>query len=100
MLENKAIKSPFDSIEVIVHTKKKGKEVGDYQIWYVKEAYENEPARYQTFDRFSSPASRKIPPGKYVMWTQATDGSKALGDRTPKEFGDGQSAVETDLTAP
>ena len=90
----------FDAIEIIVHTKKNGQELGNYQIWYVKEAYRNDASKYQTFDRFSSPASRKIPPGKYLMWAQTTDGSKATGEKTPKEFGDGQAKVETDLAAP
>jgi len=90
----------FELIEVIVHTKKNGKELADYQVWYVKEAYENEPGRYQTFDRFSSPATRKLPPGRYLMWTQATDGTKTQGPKTPKEFGDGQAIIETDLSIP
>jgi len=90
----------FDAIEVIVRTKKNGEELSNYQVWYVKEAFKNDTAKYQTFDRFSSPSSRKLPPGRYVMWSQATDGSKAVGEKTPKEFGDGQAKVEIDLAAP
>jgi hypothetical protein len=90
----------FDSIEVIVRTKKNGLELSNYQVWYVKEAFKNDATKYRTFDRFSSPSSRKLPPGRYVMWSQATDGSKALGEKTPKEFGDGQANVEIDLAAP
>jgi len=95
-----APEAAFDTIEIVVHTRKNGQELGNYQIWYVKEAYRNDASKYQTFDRFSSPASRKMPPGKYLMWAQATDGSKAMGEKTPKEFGDGQAKVETDLGAP
>jgi hypothetical protein len=90
----------FDSIEVIVRTKKNGQELSNYQVWFVKEAFKNDIAKYQTFDRYSSPSSRKLPPGRYVMWSQATDGSKASGEKSPKEFGDGQAKVEIDLAAP
>jgi len=90
----------FDSIKVIVHTKKDGAEKGVYQVWWVKDAYKDETGQYRTFDRFSTPTSRSLPPGKYVMWTKATDGTQATGEKTPKEFGDGQAEVEIDLIAP
>lgn len=32
----------FDAIEIIVHTKKNGQELGNYEIWYVKEAYRDD----------------------------------------------------------
>lgn len=91
--------SGFQSIEVIVRTKKNGQELSNCEVWFVKEAYKNNVAKYDTFHGFS-PAVRKIPPGRYIMWTKATDTSKAEGQKTPKEFGDGLGRVEIDLTAP
>src|SRR6476661_2063116 len=91
--------APFDSIKINVHTKKGGQETGVYQIWWVQNAYKDNASKYQTFDKFSSPASRLLPPGKYWMWTKATDGSNATGEKTPKEFGDGHPEIDTDLIA-
>lgn len=92
--------APFDAIKVTVHTKKHGQETGVYEVWWVKYAYRDDISKYKTFDQFSSPTSRHLPPGKYLMWAKATDGSKATGEKTPKEFGDGKAEVDTDLIAP
>ena len=92
--------APFESIKINVHTKKNGQETGVYQIWWVQNSYKDKADKYQTFDTFSSPTSRLLPPGKYWMWTKATDGSGATGEKTPKEFGDGKAEIDTDLIAP
>jgi hypothetical protein len=92
--------APFESIKVTVHTKKNGQEMGVYQIWWVKYAYRDDPSKYKTFDKFSSPSSQPLPPGRYLMWTKATDGSQVTGEKTPKEFGDGSGEIDTDLIAP
>lgn len=92
--------APFDSIQITVRTKRDGQETGVYEVWWVKFAHRDDPAKYKTFDRFSSPTTHPLPPGKYMMWTKATDGSGATGAKTPKEFGDGRAAVDTDLIAP
>jgi hypothetical protein len=90
----------FDSINIVVHTKKNGGETGVYQVWWVKDAYKDEVNKYQTFDRFSTPTNRPLPPGKYLMWTKATDGTQTTSQKEPKEFGDGKGEVEVDLIAP
>ena len=88
--------APFDLITIVVKTWKNDVEVNRFKVWFVNMRNKDNEAKYQSFDKFSSPTSKDLPPGNYLMWTT---GNGRVGERQPKTFGDGKATIETDLVA-
>jgi hypothetical protein len=87
-------------VELIVTTfDKDGKEVQNCEIWFVLKGWANYKDRYDHFDKPSSPASRDLPPGNYVVWTRM---GSAEGAQVPlKDLGiDGQKSRAISIPAP
>jgi hypothetical protein len=79
------------SVSVRVATRTRGnQEVGGYEVWYVRKAFENVATAFRRFDRNSSPTEQVFrEAGFYVLWVeqQAPDGLKRRGPRLDLEIG-------------
>lgn len=79
------------SVDVRVATRTKGnQEVGGYEVWYVRKAFENVATASRRFDRNSSPTDQIFrEAGFYVFWVEqhAPDGLKRRGTRLDVEVG-------------
>jgi hypothetical protein len=87
----------FGNVTVQVTTRdKEAKEVSNYEVWYCLKGLVNYKDRYDHFDNLSSPTSRPIPPGNYMMWTRKDSKDGPL--EPANDIGsDGQSRRSIDL---
>lgn len=86
------------SVQVIVHTLRKGKDENDYEVWYVPKALIDNREYYAQFDRLSSPTDMGLPAGNYYIWAQKGD---MLSEKKPVSLGnDNKSRREIDIPLP
>jgi hypothetical protein len=93
-------KSLDPMVNVTVNTTdKKGKPQPNCEVWYVTAFYKGVSDREAKFDKLSTPTSKKLMPGAYVMWTATLSGKK--GNPKPVGVGDNRvSEMSVDLPAP
>lgn len=91
------------TVQVRVRTRDgSSKEVGGYEVWYVRKAFENVPAAFRRFEQNSSPTERSFrEAGFYVLWVEHTvpSGLKRRGTRLDFEIGLDQT-TRIDLATP
>lgn len=91
------------TVQVRVVTRDRAsKEVGGYEVWYARKAFENVAAAFRRFEQNSSPTERAFrEAGFYVLWVEQTSASglKRRGTRLDLEIGiDRTTAI--DLATP
>ena len=71
----------------------------NYEVVYVLEFWSDDPARWRTFDKLSSPTTQKLTAGYYMVWCRKTesDGSVSDGEKKRVEV---TEAKEIDLIVP
>jgi hypothetical protein len=75
-----------------------GRGVHGCEVWYVPYAWQDDTSRRERFDKLSTPTSKLLSVGHYVMWTRS---SGKEGERKPVSPGDdGKADKEVDLPAP
>jgi hypothetical protein len=88
-------------VEVFVHAKKGGLEMGAYEVWYVPKGWVSEPSVFKRFDRLTDPAnppSMNLAPGNYFIWLSKV---QPLTDRQPVSIGAyGEVKRELDVSVP
>ncbi len=91
------------SVQVSVVTRDKSRnEVGGYEVWYARKAFENVESSFRRFERNSSPADRVFrEAGFYILWVEETlaSGAKRRGTRLDIEIGPDRS-TRVDLNTP
>jgi hypothetical protein len=74
--------APLSDINVIARTKNySGKEVPNYEVWFVVEKYGENRSRYRSFDTVSSPTNRLLSPGNYFFWTRSREKRPKVSDQ-------------------
>jgi len=76
---------PRQLIEVTVRAKQAGREVSDYEVWYVAKGWANVPDAFNRFDNLSSPSTKSLAPGNYFLWLRK---GEEKTERQPFKFGD------------
>jgi hypothetical protein len=81
-------------IKVVVITRKGGKVVPEYEVWFVPLGWADVVERWQRFPKLSSPTENPLAPGVYMM--RASNGASVRIEIG----GDGKNQHEIDLIAP
>lgn len=86
-------------VRVTVNTVTPEKEpVPGCEVWYVPLAWARDRQRWKRFDELSTPTKKKLPVGRYLMWTQK---GEREGARRPVSPGDdNRDSKDVDLFAP
>jgi hypothetical protein len=91
---------PHDPIvDVTVNTTdRRNKASSGCEVWYVTAFYEGVKDREGKFDQLSTPTSKRLMPGAYIMWTSRAG---KRGDPKPVGVGDNHlTNMSVDLPAP
>lgn len=88
----------LDLVAVKITTKKDGVEVGGYEVRYVPRALDGVPGEDFPFRKESSPTTKDLAPGIYLLWARK---GTAVSAKTPQEIGDdGKPTADIDLAVP
>ena len=87
-----------DTVEVKVNTlDKSGQNIPNCTVWY-KPYLSNNDGDRRKFDKFSTPTTELIPPGRWQIWSEK---DRKAGRVDPLDIGDDQRAKrEVDIEAP
>ena len=90
----------FGLVKVTVRTLDGTKEKSGSEVMFVVRAWAEDKTRHKRYDMISSPTSRKLFPGAYLMWTKVPDQDQE-GPRKPISVGEeGNSEQKIDLPVP
>jgi len=89
-----SVKSP---VKVTVRTKKGGREITGYEVWYVAKGLIDFPKYHKRFDSLSSPTTLMLSAGAYFVW--AKKDNKESG-RVPMDIGGQGLEQKYDLLTP
>jgi hypothetical protein len=84
-------------VEFIVTTKKDGKEIGGYEVYYVPLGWWDTPDKFRRADQPSSPAIMKLAPGNYLVWLKK---GEMLTEKVPYTLGKEGSRKEVVFPIP
>lgn len=59
------------AVQVLVHAKKGGQDLGDYEVWYVPKGLAGDRSEFKRFDSLTDPAKptrMNLAPGRYLVW--------------------------------
>ncbi len=92
------ISSPMVTGTVNTVDETHGKGVPGCEVWYVPYAWQDDPSRNERFDKLSTPTTKLLPVGRFLMWTRK---SAKEGERKPVNPGDDhKTKKEVDIPAP
>lgn len=77
---SKKTQKPYPLITVTATTLDGSAPKQGYEVWCVVEAWRDDPAKQERFNKLSTPTDKILAPGYYVMWTCK---SKKDGDKKP-----------------
>jgi hypothetical protein len=87
------------SITVRVRTVGAGREVGNWQVFYLPKVLEAAGGTADRFPQLSSPTSEVLVPGRYVVWPQDPE-TRRVGAKVVVKVGEGRSNLVLDLFVP
>jgi len=71
-------------VSVTVRAKQEGREINDYEVWYVAKGWASVADAANRFDNLSSPSTQFLAPGNYFLWLRK---GKETTERQPFEIG-------------
>jgi hypothetical protein len=71
-------------VQVTVRAKQEGREINDYEVWYVAKGWASVADAFNRFDNLSSPSTKFLAPGNYFLWLRK---GKEATERQPFKIG-------------